>query len=164
MKKLYLIGGTMGVGKTTVSRILADMLPNCVFLDGDWCWDAHPFVVNDETKQMVMENICFMLGNFMRCRTYENVVFCWVMDMQDTIDAILSSLPWDDYEIVNISLVCDSRELKKRLYHDVDRGLREESVVGRSLNKLALYQALNTTKLDVTSLDPKKAASLIAEM
>ena len=113
MKKLYLIGGTMGVGKTTVSRILADMLPNCVFLDGDWCWDAHPFVVNDETKQMVMENICFMLGNFMRCRTYENVVFCWVMDMQDTIDAILSSLPWDDYEIVNISLVCDGRELKK---------------------------------------------------
>lgn len=35
MKRLYLIGGTMGVGKTTVCQILKRQLPNCVFLDGD---------------------------------------------------------------------------------------------------------------------------------
>ena len=37
-KQLYLIGGTMGAGKTTVGRILKKQLPDCVFLDGDWCW------------------------------------------------------------------------------------------------------------------------------
>ena len=38
MKTLFLIGGTMGVGKTTACRILKRKLPACVFLDGDWCW------------------------------------------------------------------------------------------------------------------------------
>lgn len=67
MKTLYLIGGTMGVGKTTVCRALKDRLENSVFLDGDWCWDAHPFQVTEETKRMVMDNICFLLNQFLRC-------------------------------------------------------------------------------------------------
>ncbi|MBQ4087884.1 MAG: AAA family ATPase, partial [Clostridia bacterium] len=40
MKTLYMIGGTMGVGKTTVCQQLKRDLQNSVFLDGDWCWDA----------------------------------------------------------------------------------------------------------------------------
>ena len=72
MKKLYLIGGTMGVGKTTVSKALNSILDNSVFLDGDWCWDAHPFTVTNETKAMVMDNICHLLNNFIHCSAYEN--------------------------------------------------------------------------------------------
>ena len=52
MKRLYLLGGTMGVGKTTVSQQLKQDLPNSVFLDGDWCWDADPFQVTEETKSL----------------------------------------------------------------------------------------------------------------
>lgn len=47
----------MGVGKTTVSQQLKQDLPNSVFLDGDWCWDADPFQVTEETKSMVIRNI-----------------------------------------------------------------------------------------------------------
>ena len=47
-----MIGGTMGVGKTTVCQQLKHDLPNSVFLDGDWCWDTNPFQVTDETKAM----------------------------------------------------------------------------------------------------------------
>lgn len=54
MKKLFIIDGTMGVGKTTVSQLLKQKLPNSVFLDGDWCWDSCPFQVTAETKEMVM--------------------------------------------------------------------------------------------------------------
>jgi adenylate kinase family enzyme len=50
MKKIYLIGGAMGVGKTTVAQILKTKLSNSVFLDGDWCWDSDPFQVTEETK------------------------------------------------------------------------------------------------------------------
>ena len=35
MKTLYLIGGTMGVGKSTVAQRLRDALPAAVMLDGD---------------------------------------------------------------------------------------------------------------------------------
>ena len=44
MKTVYLIGGAMGVGKTTVSQQLKKDLANSVFLDGDWCWDADPIL------------------------------------------------------------------------------------------------------------------------
>ena len=70
MKNIYLIGGTMGVGKTITCQNLKNKLSNCVFLDGDWCWDMHPFQVTPETKKMVMENICFLLNQFIRCSAY----------------------------------------------------------------------------------------------
>jgi len=57
MKNLIIIGGTMGVGKSSTCRELQKLLPKNVFLDGDWCWSAEPFVVTDETKTMVMDNI-----------------------------------------------------------------------------------------------------------
>ena len=90
MKTLYLIGGTMGAGKTTVCRILRDKLDRSVFLDGDWCWDMHPFQVTEETKKMVMENISFLLNNFLRCPAYDHVVFCWVMHQQGILDDLLA--------------------------------------------------------------------------
>lgn len=97
MKDIYLIGGTMGVGKTTTCRIIKSKLNNSVFLDGDWCWDMHPFQVTDETKQMVMGNICFLLNSFMKCSAFENIVFCWVMHEQGIIDEILSHLDTTDF-------------------------------------------------------------------
>jgi broad-specificity NMP kinase len=51
MKNLIFINGTMGVGKTTTSLELKKILPKCVFLDGDWCWDMSPFIVTEETKK-----------------------------------------------------------------------------------------------------------------
>jgi len=44
MKNLIFINGTMGVGKTATSRELQKLLSNCVFLDGDWCWDMSPLL------------------------------------------------------------------------------------------------------------------------
>ncbi len=79
MKNVYIIGGTMGVGKSTVSKILKEKLNNSIFLDGDWCWDAHPFQVTEETKRMVLQNICFLLNQFIHCSAYRNIVFCWVL-------------------------------------------------------------------------------------
>ena len=79
MKTLYMIGGPMGVGKTSVCRELQRRLDRSVFLDGDWCWDSHPFQVTEETCAMVTENICFLLNQFLRCSAYDHIIFCWVM-------------------------------------------------------------------------------------
>ena len=59
----------------TVEKRLAQQC----FLDGDWCWDTDPFQVTEETKEMVMHNICFLLNNFLRCTAYDNIILCWVM-------------------------------------------------------------------------------------
>ena len=91
-KKCILISGTMGIGKTTVCKELMKLLPQSVFLDGDWCWYSHPFTVTDATKKVVMENIGFMLQNFLRCPDYQNILFCWVMDHQEIIDEVLERI------------------------------------------------------------------------
>ena len=106
MKTLYLIGGTMGVGKTTVCRELKNQLPRSVFLDGDWCWDMNPFVVTEETKAMVLDNITTLLKNFLRCSAYDHVIFCWVMHQQAILDQILRRLDLTDVTVVPVSLVC----------------------------------------------------------
>lgn len=152
MKNLYLIGGPMGVGKTTACRALQQRLPNCVFLDGDWCWDMQPFSVTDETKAMVMDNICHMLGNFLRCSAFDNVVFCWVMHQQSIVDDILSRLPLQDAAVHCISLIASAEELTARLQTDIDAGVRQPDVIGRSLDYLPLYEGLNTRKVDTTGL------------
>ena len=161
MKTLYFIGGTMGVGKTATCQELKRMLPNVVLLDGDWCWDAAPFVVTDETKAMVMDNICHVLNNFIRCSAYENVIFCWVMHEQEIVNDLLSRLDVSSCLVRTISLVCSEEELCRRLGKDVSAGIRQPDVIGRSLARLPLYDALGGEKMDTTGLTPVMAADRI---
>lgn len=118
MKTLYMVGGTMGIGKTTVCQQLKQDLPNSVFLDGDWCWDASPFQVTDETKAMVTNNICYLLNNFLKCSAYENIIFCWVMHEQCIINSILEKLDIQNCKVKCISLVADEKTLCERLTMD----------------------------------------------
>ena len=163
MKHIFLIGGTMGVGKTTTCRIMKTRLNNSVFLDGDWCWDMHPFQVTDETKQMVMENVCFLLNNFIRCSAFENIVFCWVMHEQAIIDGILSRIETSNCKIHLISLVCGEQALRTRLSKDVKAGIRTEDVIRRSIERIPFYEVLNTIKVDVSNRSPEQAANFIIE-
>ncbi len=153
----------MGVGKTTVCRIINRLLPASVMLDGDWCWDMNPFVVNDETKAMVIDNICHTLNNFLRCGTFENIVFCWVMHEQPIIEEILGLLDTDECRVHKISLICTEDTLRKRLQADVDAGIRALDVIERSAARLPLYHYLETELLDTSDLSPEEAAAIIIE-
>ena len=158
MKNLYMIGGTMGIGKTTVCQQLKQDLLNSVFLDGDWCWDASPFQVTDETKAMVINNICYLLNNFLKCSAYENIIFCWVMHEQSIINSILEKLDTQNCEVKCISLVADEKTLRERLEKDVERGIRSEDIIERSIVRIPMYQALNTIKIDTNT----KTVAMIA--
>lgn len=153
MKTLYLIGGTMGVGKTMISKQLKQALNHSVFLDGDWCWDMRPFIVNEETKAMVLDNICHLLDNFIHCSSYENIIFCWVMHEQSIIDDILKKLDTSNLNIKSISLISDEASLTQRIAKDIASNLRQPDVLKRSLERLAMYQELNTIKIDTSNKD-----------
>jgi len=148
MKKLFLIGGTMGVGKTAVSQYLKEKLPNAVFLDGDWCWDSSPFKVTDETKEMVTDNICYLLNNFIRCTEYENIIFCWVMHEQSIIDTILKRTDTKNCSVRVISLLAEKDTLTERIMTDVGNGIRNIDVLERSLARIPLYTDLNSIKVN----------------
>ena len=92
MKTLYLIGGPMGVGKTAAGQALKLLLDNSVFLDGDWCWDMHPFRVTEETKELVLGNIALLLNRFLRCSACDHVILAWVLHRQEVLDALLEQV------------------------------------------------------------------------
>ena len=164
MKTLYLIGGTMGVGKTAVSQQLKCDLPNSVFLDGDWCWDASPFQVTEETKKMVMENICYLLNQFLHCSAYDNVIFCWVMHQQSIIDSILAKLDTADCDVKCVSLLADETTLRERLTADVERGIRMPDVIDRSVERIPLYRDLRTIKVDTNHKTVPMVALELAQL
>lgn len=164
MKRLFLIGGTMGIGKSTVSQILKRQLPNSVFLDGDWCWDSSPFQVTAETKEMVIQNICAVLNNFLKCSAYENVIFCWVMHEQSIIDQIVSCLNTRGSHVIAVSLIASEQELTQRLQKDVTAGIRTPDVIARSVQRIPLYQRLHTVKVDTSGKSAAEVAQEIAAL
>lgn len=164
MKTIYIVGGAMGVGKTSVCRVMQREIENSVFLDGDWCWDAHPFQVTEETKKMVLENICFLLNQFIGCSAYQNIIFCWVLHEQEIIDSILKNLNSTDCTIKNVSLICDETELKARLRNDIANGLRTDDVIERSLSRISKYNSLDTIKIHTNGKSIKEVADEIIKI
>jgi broad-specificity NMP kinase len=164
MKNLILVGGPMGVGKTTACRILKEKLDRCVFLDGDWCWDMHPFSVTEETKRMVMENIAFLLNNFLGCSEIDTVLFCWVMHRQSILDDLLSRVPAQVCRPLCVTLTCTEDALRRRLLLDVERGLRQPDVVERAVSRLRDCASLATVKIDATQRNADEVADAIAAL
>ena len=150
MKNLIVINGTMGVGKTTVSQELKRQLPGCAFLDGDWCWDMDPFVVNTETKEMVQDNIVYLLNRFISCSIYENIVFCWVMHQQEILQGLLDRLHTASCNVYCFSLLCSRETLESRMRQDITAGRRTSDVLERSLSRLDNYRFMDTISIDTT--------------
>ena len=108
------------------------------------------------------ENICSVLARDLRCPELDHVIFGWVLHQQETIDTILSRLPLEGVEIINISLLASPEALRTRLERDMADGRRpRDGVVERSLAYLPLYEKLNTWKLDTTRLTPEETAAQI---
>lgn len=154
----------MGVGKTAVSQELKKRLPNSVFLDGDWCWDADPFTVTEETKAMVLENIVFLLNQYIQCSAYENIIFCWVMHHQDIIDDLLSRINTKGCLVHTVSLLCSPETLAVRLGKDVVAGIRQPDVIKRSIERIPLYAMLDTLKIRTDGMTIEEVAERIMVM
>lgn len=138
----------MGVGKTSVGQYMKRALPNAVFLDGDWCWDASPFQITEETKGMVIDNICYLLDRFIRCSAYENIIFCWVLHKQSIIDRILSRVNTADCAVKIVSLMATKETLTERILKDVAAGCRGADALNRSIARIPLYQFVDSIKVE----------------
>ncbi len=160
MKKLILVNGPMGVGKSTTCHRLLHRIENCAFLDGDWCWTMNPFVVSEENKKMVMHNIVHILRSYLNNTTFEYVIFCWVLHRMDTFNELLNALKNIPFELHAFSLVCSPDQLKRRLICDRLAGRRSTDVVD-SLARLPLYADMPTVQIDTTNQTADQTAEYI---
>lgn len=163
MKTLIFINGPMGVGKTAVCEKLLEQLERSVYLDGDWCWNMHPFLVTDETKAMVLDNITAVLARFLACTELDYVVFGWVMHQPEIAHDILSRLRLDGVNIRQYTLLCSENVLIDRISQDIQVGKRTVGVTKKSLSYLPLYDGQNTIKIITDDLSPEEIAAQIVQ-
>lgn len=164
MKKLIIINGTMGAGKSTVSNLLLKLLQPSVYLDGDWCWNMNPFVVTEENKEMVIHNITCLLQSFLKNSSYQYIIFCWVIHQEDIFRQILEPLKDYHFELHKISLICSESALRSRMQKDVENAIRNEEGIERSVQRIPLYEKMNTVKIDVSQISAHQAAEEIVKI
>ena len=162
MKKLIVINGTMGAGKTAASQALLPLLSPAVRLEGDWCWDMEPFTVTQETKALVMQNITFLLRSFLSCSAWDSVIFSWVLHEASILEKLLEPLASLPFETMVFTLVCTPQTLAERIGRDVAAGLRKPDVLERSLERLPLYEKMDTIHIQTDRLPPEEIARMIA--
>jgi len=110
---------------------------------------------------MVIDNICYVLNNYLQCTEYENVIFSWVMHEQTIIDMIVSKINADNYQLISISLIADEQTIQKRLLNDINHGLRTMDVIERSIEKIPMYKNLSTIKIDTSNQSVDETAQAI---
>lgn len=148
-KKFIIINGPMGVGKTTICKELYSKLNNSVWLDGDWCWMMNPWNITEENKLMVMNNIRFILKSYLSNSNFDYIIFSWVMHEENIFKLILNYLEDFDlnFDLYKISLICSKDTLIHRMINDN----RENKFITSSINRLNLYNNMDTIKIDTTN-------------
>lgn len=159
MKTLVFINGPMGVGKTAVGRALLERLTPGVYLDGDWC--MNPFLVTDETKSMVLDNITAMLSRFLACPELDYVIFGWVMHQSEIAQSILDRLNLSGVRVLRYTLLCSEQTLRQRIEAGTQAGVRSGDALERSLSYLPLYASQDTIKIMTDGRSVRETAEII---
>jgi len=160
MKTLILIGGPMGVGKTSVGNELSKRIKKSAYIEGDLGWKGIPFVLNDINKRKVLDNIIQMIK--VTFASFDVVILGWVMDQQSTIDSINNEFDSKFIQIKSFSIIASSEQITQRLQKDFANGIRkDDGVIERSLARIPLYDNVDSLKIDSTGLTINEVALAI---
>ncbi|MBR3515234.1 MAG: hypothetical protein IKO10_02675 [Lachnospiraceae bacterium] len=134
--KVLILNGPMGIGKTTVGTCIADKHPGTAFIDGDWCMDLHPFVGTKETKEMAIDNILHMIGNYSKCSACHMVVLAWLMDEDWVCEKLSTEIRNMGLEAKQVTIVCEEKQLKEQWAADRNCPWRTDEWLAVALRSL----------------------------
>jgi hypothetical protein len=164
VKNLIFINGVMGGGKTSTCKVLLELLPKAVFLDGDWCWYANPWKVTDETVTMAMTNMGYLLNSFLDCSEYDNIIFGWVLHKEEMTGNVLSMLRDTGYNLHRFTLTCSESTLVSRLQKDIDNNVRKNVSWEHALQTRPNFENMDKIgyiKIATDNITQEQAADII---
>ena len=160
--KVIILNGPMGVGKTTVGKLIAEKHSGTAFIDGDWCLDLHPFVGNWETKEMAVDNILHMIGNYMKCSACSMVVLVWLMDDSWVLERIIDGITALGAEVQYVTLTCGRESLIRRWREDCQCEWRTDHWLEISLASLPRFAEMEN-RIDTDGLSAEEIADMILQ-
>lgn len=148
MKKLVLITGAPGVGKTMLCSHLFKTIEGCAWLDSGWCWMINPWKSKTPDQKKYVEDTFsrILLGYFVN-KNINTVLFSWVMSSSWMFDLITEPLSDIEFRLYKIALVCDKDAHIERMQKDERR---EEQA--NSPDSMEPYYQLGAEVIDVSSM------------
>ena len=132
MKRLILLCGANGIGKSTASAELMKRLPHSSYIDSDYCRMTNPPIFNEELIRLNYKNILAMMENSFACGEIQNVIFPFGFHghRKQLFDVLLEELRQKgiSFKLVPVLLYCGEEENGRRARAD---GRDEEDVYKR---------------------------------
>lgn len=164
IKRLIVILGPNGVGKSTASAALLKILPNSAYIDSDALSMVNPRANSDELIALQKANILAVTRNYFAADIIDDVIFPYGLHghRKKLLDDILRELSSDiSFELHTILLFCNEYENIRRMKADG----RDDSRIKRALdNTREIYVGLDLLKIDVTALSPEQTAKEILKV
>lgn len=110
---------------------------------------------------MVLDNITYLLNNYLHCSAWEYVIFCWVLPTEAIAEELIARLDLPDVSVYRFSLLISDKELRRRIEADINAGRRRIDSTAKSLAYNPAYSQMNTRKIDVSEITPQQAAEQI---
>lgn len=121
----------------------------------------NPFIPNDYNKKMVVDNIGFLLRNFMKNPTIEYIILSWVIHLEEIYNTTISELKDYQFDLLKVTLQCNDNEITRRITSDIKIGERTEENLSKSLSMQTLYHNLSSTKIDTSKMTIKEVVQKI---
>lgn len=158
MKRVIVIIGPNGVGKTTTAIEFLNLCPNSAYIDADWCRCINPFYpMTKATRELFINNMFDLFKNHLLCQDINQIVFSYAFHggRKEVFDLVIQRLKDSkiEFELKLIILKCSYEENIRRLIKD-DRD--EERIKRGMQNTFTFYDDYEYPVIDTTDLEPKQ--------
>lgn len=162
MKKLVVLIGPIGVGKSTTAENFMQQHTKCAYIDADACRAINSFPLTLATKKVVIEKIYCLFKNYLLCIDIEIIVFPYSFhgERKEIFDTVIKRLIDDGitFEMITIVLKCSLDENIKRALTD---GRDKERIEREIKNTFRFYDEFNESGIDTTNLSPEEVVRQI---
>ncbi len=160
-KKLIMVTGPAGIGKTTACKEIFKRINGCAWLDGDWCWMVNPYPgKTTEQKKYVERAFGYIINGYFHDANTKIIMFSWIMHCDSMFDLIADQIADKDYELIKIALVCSD----ENMYIERMRKDGRSEVQIKEADNIKLFYQLNANFIDVANLSVDETAERIIKL
>jgi energy-coupling factor transporter ATP-binding protein EcfA2 len=156
MRRLVLLGGPPGVGKSTILKLLAGRFQKFGALDADDVWRVSDDMIGGDRGRFAITNVTSVMRGYFEAGC-ELGILSWVFARAELYQPVLDSLADVVDRSLIIHLVASPGTLERRL---VARGEGEKTAY--AMSRLELILQLPFTRIDTSDISPATAADRVA--